>query len=65
MEPHLTFLDHFSTGAKGLLGSISLVGGTSISFMQNVEISLRIASLVVGICVGLATLFSILKGRKS
>lgn len=51
------------TRIKGLIGTISSFGGIGIS-LAAVEAWLRVGSLLIGIAVGLASLHSILKGKK-
>lgn len=63
-------LDHvhaslFPTILKGAVGIAATLGGTTVSLLPQIEAWLRIASLCVGICVGLFTIRSILKGSKS
>lgn len=46
--------------ARGGAGIFAAAGGIGISTLQHVEIWLRITSLIVGIAVGLATLFGLM-----
>lgn len=48
--------------SRGCLGAIATTGGFAIS-LSDVEIWLRIISLLVGIAVGLASLWSILRKK--
>ena len=61
--------DHMSetnaTIAKGAFGLSSVGAGTIASFLPQLEAWLRVGSLCVGIVVGLVTIYSILKKRKS
>lgn len=50
---------------KGSIGIAATFGGTAVSLLSQIEAWLRIGSLCVGICVGLLTIRSILKGSKS
>ena len=49
---------------QGALGIVSTAGGTAVSLLAQIEVWLRIASLIVGIAVGIATFVSILKKLK-
>jgi hypothetical protein len=55
---------HLGTIERGLVGVLATSAGTFVSLLPTVESWLRVASLVVGITVGLATLYSILFNRK-
>lgn len=48
---------------KGIFGSVTSLTGAAISFMPAVETGLRIASLSVGLSVGILTLLGLLKKR--
>lgn len=47
---------------KGSIGIAATFGGAGVSMLSQIEAWLRIGSLCVGICVGLLTIRSILKG---
>ena len=47
---------------RGAVGVSATVGSTIVSMLPQIEAWLRIGSLCVGICVGLLTIRSILKG---
>lgn len=47
---------------KGIIGAVAAFGGATVSFLTQLEAWLRIGSLCVGICVGLLTIRSIIKG---
>jgi hypothetical protein len=49
---------------KGVVGTSASMVGTSISFIPQLETTLRLLSLVVGILVGLVTIWSILKHKR-
>jgi len=51
----------FFLGSAGISTSIS---GFAISFMGQVEIFLRIVSLIIGIAVGILTIISLLRNFK-
>ena len=51
------------TLVKGAVGMATSGAGTWISFFTELELALRIASLMVGIGVGLVTIWSIWKHR--
>ena len=55
---------HLSTVERGVVGILATSAGTVVSLVPEVEMWLRITSLVVGIAVGLATLYSVLSNRK-
>lgn len=44
---------------RGVLGVVAPISGVTISRIQDIELWLRIASLTVGILVGLMTAFSL------
>jgi len=50
---------HQPTIMKGILGTVAALGSTGVSFISQLEAWLRIASLVVGISVGITTLISV------
>ena len=54
----------WSVMAKGVVGTCTPMLGLIVSNTYELETWLRISSLSVGILVGLASLWSILKGKK-
>lgn len=50
------------TLAKGLVGTITPVIGVITSFQEQLEFWLRFAGLVVGLAVGVCTLYSLVRG---
>lgn len=50
--------------AKGIIGTLAPLLGLSASLIGEVEIYLRLASLAVGLAIGLTTLVSIIRGRR-
>ena len=50
--------------ARGIVGAGSSLLGLIVSNIETVEASLRIFSLIVGIAVGLATLWQIIRRRR-
>ncbi len=53
--------DHLHIFAKGLLGTVASIAGIGVSLLPQIEQWLRLASLLIGCAVGLATLVSILR----
>ena len=62
MEEHLK--QNIATAFKGILGTVSPITGAVVSSTVEFETWLRILSLIVGISVGIASLWSILRNRK-
>ena len=56
--------ENISDAAKGILGTLATTGGLLMSYLTELELILRIISLLVGIAVGIVTIRSIRK-RKS
>lgn len=54
------FHHNFSTTEKGLIGSATSIGSSVLSMLPQLETTLRVAGLLIGICVGVATLISVL-----
>lgn len=50
--------------AKGFIGIFATAGATGVSLLHHVETWLRIASLGVGVAVGIASLVSIMRRLK-
>ena len=55
-------LHSIQTFIKGFFGGGTALGASYFSFMQEVEIALRIVSLLVGIGVGIITFISVYRG---
>ena len=51
---------HFSTTEKGVIGTVTSIGSSVLSMLPQLEAGLRIAGLLIGFCVGVATLISVL-----
>jgi hypothetical protein len=51
---------HMTTTEKGVIGTVTSIGSSVFSMLPHLETSLRIAGLLVGFCVGVATLISVL-----
>ena len=51
---------HFSTTEKGVIGTVTSIGSSVFSMLPQLETTLRVAGLIIGICVGVATLISVL-----
>ena len=57
----LQYLHHnMSTTEKGVLGTATSIGSSVFSMLPQLETTLRVAGLIIGICVGVATLVSVL-----
>ena len=54
------FHHHFSTTEKGVIGTVTSIGSSVVSMLPHLETTLRVAGLIIGICVGVATLISVL-----
>jgi hypothetical protein len=50
---------HFSTTEKGIIGTSTSIGSSVLSMLPHLESTLRVAGLLIGICVGVATLISV------
>jgi len=50
---------HFSTTEKGVIGTSTSIGSSVLSMLPHLETTLRVAGLIIGICVGVATLISV------
>jgi hypothetical protein len=55
---------HLSTTEKGVIGTATSLGSSALSMFSHLETALRIGGLLIGICVGLATLISVLHDIK-
>jgi hypothetical protein len=51
---------HFSTTEKGVIGTATSIGSSVFSMLPHLETTLRVAGLIIGICVGVATLISVI-----
>jgi hypothetical protein len=51
---------HFTTTEKGVIGTATSIGSSVFSMLPHLETTLRVAGLIIGICVGVATLISVL-----
>ena len=51
---------HFSTTEKGVIGTATSIGSSVLSMLPHLETTLRVTGLIIGICVGVATLISVL-----
>ena len=54
------FHHHFTTTEKGVIGTVTSIGSSVVSMLPQLETGLRIAGLLLGVLVGLATLVSVL-----
>ena len=50
---------HFSTTEKGIIGTSTSIGSSVLSMLPHLETTLRVTGLIIGICVGVATLISV------
>lgn len=69
MNTHKNMSEDIQTGAgltltKGITGISAAFGGIFASSMPAIEAWLRVASLMVGIAVGVATLVSLVRKKK-
>lgn len=54
-------IDNLKTIATGLVGSATSIGAAAYSMLPHLEAWMRLASVAVGLAVGLATLIKILR----
>ena len=54
------FHHHLTTTEKGVIGTVTSIGSSVFSMLPQLETGLRIAGLMLGVLVGLATLISVL-----
>ena len=54
------FHTNLSTTEKGVIGTVTSIGSSVFSMLPHLETTLRVAGLIIGICVGVATLISVL-----
>lgn len=50
-----------STLERGLLGTVATTGSVAVSFMQTLELYLRLFGLVIGLAIGVVTLLSVIR----
>ena len=55
---------HFSTTEKGIIGTSTSIGSSVLSMLPHLETTLRVTGLIIGICVGVATLISVVHDIK-
>ena len=55
---------HFSTTEKGIIGTSTSIGSSVLSMLPHLETTLRVTGLIIGICVGVATLISVIHDIK-
>lgn len=53
------FHDHFTTTEKGIIGTATSIGSSVFSMLPQLETTLRVAGLCVGLAVGIVTLISV------
>ena len=51
---------HFTTTEKGVIGTATSIGSSVFSMLPHLETTLRVAGLIIGILVGVATLISVI-----
>ena len=57
----ITHFHHtFTTTEKGVIGTVTSIGSSVVSMLPQLETTLRVAGLCVGLAVGIVTLFSVL-----
>jgi hypothetical protein len=56
--------DNLKTAATGMLGSATSIGAAVYSLLPHLEAWMRLASVVVGLAVGIVTLIKILRDLK-
>jgi hypothetical protein len=55
--------DYFYTLRNGFTGMVASGGAFGVSFMQNLELGLRIATGFVGLIIGCITLYNLLRKK--
>lgn len=55
---------HFTTTEKGVIGTATSIGSSVLSMLPHLETTLRVAGLLIGIAVGVATLISVVHDIK-
>lgn len=58
------FHHNFTTTEKGVIGTVTSIGSSVFSMLPHLETTLRVAGLLIGICVGVATLVSVIHDIK-
>jgi len=53
--------DQLKSAACGLIGSATSIGAAAYSLLPHLEAGMRLASVTVGLAVGLATLVKVLR----
>ena len=53
------FHHHLTTTEKGVIGTSTSIGSSVLSMLPHLETTLRVTGLIIGICVGVATLISV------
>ena len=54
------FHHNFSTTEKGVVATATSIGSSVFSMLPHLETTLRVAGLIIGIAVGVATLISVI-----
>ena len=54
-------LENLKTAATGLVGSATSIGAAAYSLLPHLEAGMRLASVTVGLAVGIATLIKVLR----
>ena len=54
-------VENFKTATCGLIGSATSIGAAAYSMLPQVEAGMRLASVTVGLAVGIATLIKIIR----
>jgi len=54
-------VENLKTAATGILGSATSIGAAAYSMLPHLEAGMRLASVTVGLAVGLATLIKIIR----
>ena len=53
------FHHNFTTTEKGVIGTVTSIGSSAFSMLPQLETTLRVAGLCVGLAVGIVTLLSV------
>ncbi len=54
------FHHNLTTTEKGVIGTVTSIGSSAFSMLPQLETTLRVAGLFVGLAVGIVTLLSVL-----
>jgi len=54
-------MENLKTAACGLIGSATSIGAAAYSLLPHLEAGMRLASVTVGLAVGLATLVKVIR----